>query len=543
MKRTISIVAVLVVCVLVSMLVLTACNREHKLNMDENLQANLIDDNYRTFYEIFVGGFSDSNGDGVGDIRGLINRLDYLNDGDPNSGKSLGITGIWLMPIMQSPSYHKYDVTDYKSVDTKYGTLDDVKELVQECHKRGIKLIIDLVLNHTAAWNEWFLLAQQAIKKGDVDSKYYDYYTKSTKKETAYWYEFAKDPSGQQWYYEGNFSSGMPELNYDNENVKKEVEEIVKFWLNDVGVDGFRLDAVRYIYLNDTTRNVDFLTWFREFCQSIKPDVYIVGEDWNNTTEELNYYKAIDVFNFGMGNNVINALQGQLISSFAESLVDYYNAAKAARSDAILQPFLSNHDQDRIAGNGYFIGKGEKGKTTFLSANAKMAANLYILSPGNPFIYYGEEIGMMGSRGTASTDANRRLAMLWGDKDTVQDPADASYRKEKQTNGTVKSQISDANSLYNHYKLLIAIRNANPEIARGDIEIVSGFGSSSTVCVLKFTYKGSVVYVVHNISNYDAEINLSSLNISGLRALAGEGGGSLNGATLTLGGKTSAVLK
>ena len=532
----------MVVCLLVTTLCLTACNKEHVLELDENLQANIIDDNYRTFYEIFVGGFSDSNGDGIGDLRGVINRLDYLNDGDPNSGKSLGINGIWLMPIMQSPSYHKYDVSDYKSVDAQYGTLDDIKELARECKARGIKLIIDLVLNHTATWNEWFIRAQRAIQNGAVDDPYYDYYTKSTTKQGG-WYEFAKDPDGTQWYYEGNFSSTMPELNYDNPAVKTEIEQIVKFWLNEVGVDGFRLDAVRYIYYGDTARNVEFLTWFREFCQGVKQDVYIVGEDWNNTTEELNYYKAIDVFNFGVGTNVMNALQGQMISAFTNSLVDYYNAAKAARPDAILQPFLSNHDQDRIAGNVYFYGRDEKGATKFLSANAKMAANMYLLSPGSPFIYYGEEIGMMGSRGSAQTDANRRLAMLWGDKDKVSDPEGSTYSKDNQINGTVKSQVGDVNSLYNHYKLLIAIRNANPEIARGDVVEVSGIVNGSTACVLKFTYNGSTVYVLHNISNYELEVNLSSLGITTLRAVAGEGGATLNGATLTLGGKTTVVIK
>ena len=542
MKKTISVIAVVVVCLLASTLCLTACNKEYTLTIDENLQANIIDDNYRTFYEIFVGGFSDSDGDGMGDLRGVINRLDYLNDGDPNSGNSLGITGIWLMPIMPSPSYHKYDVSDYKAVDEKYGTLDDIKELARECKQRGIKLIIDLVLNHTATWNAWFIQAQRAVQNGDVDNKYYDYYTKSTTK-VGGWYELAKDPSGTQWYYEGNFSSSMPELNYDNPAVKGEVEDIVKFWLNEVGVDGFRLDAVRYIYYNDTSKNVAFLTWFREFCQSVKQDVYIVGEDWNNSSEELNYYKAIDVFNFDVGTNVINALQGQSISFFTNNLVSYYNLATAARSDAILQPFLSNHDQDRIAGNAYFTGRGDNGETTFLSASAKMAANMYLLSPGSPFIYYGEEIGMFGSRGAANTDANRRLAMLWGDKDAVADPEGSTYSKEKQVNGTVKSQLGDANSLFNHYKLLIAIRNANPEIARGSVEVVSGLINSSAVGVLKFTYKGSVVYVIHNISNYEVELDLSSLDVSTLRAIAGEGGGSLTGKTLTLGKKTSVVIK
>ena len=108
-------------------------------------------DNNRVFYEIFVGSFSDSDGDGIGDLRGVINRLDYLNDGDPESGKSLGIEGIWLTPVFPSPTYHKYDVTDYYAVDPQFGTMADLEELIAGCHARGIKLILDLPLNHTGA--------------------------------------------------------------------------------------------------------------------------------------------------------------------------------------------------------------------------------------------------------------------------------------------------------------------------------------------------------------------------------------------------------
>ena len=112
------------------------------------------DDNYRTFYEIFTSSFSDTNGDGIGDLKGITNRLDYLNDGDVNSGKSLGVQGIWLTPIFQSPSYHKYDVTDYYKIDSSFGKLEDLKNLLDQCHKRNVKLILDLVLNHTSVNNK-----------------------------------------------------------------------------------------------------------------------------------------------------------------------------------------------------------------------------------------------------------------------------------------------------------------------------------------------------------------------------------------------------
>lgn len=238
MKRKISVFSVMLLCILVATVFLSGCG-EYRMPIDENLEPNIIDDNYRTFYEIFVGGFSDSNDDGMGDLQGVINRLDYLNDGDPKSGKSLGITGIWLMPVMVSFSYHKYDVIDYKTIDPDYGTMEDMRNLVAECHKRGINIIIDLVLNHTSKYHEWFKQAQQARATGDTANPYYDYYSVKIGNEGGGWYNFATDPNGNKWVYEGNFSSDMPELNYDNPAVKEAVEDIVRFWLSDVGVDGF----------------------------------------------------------------------------------------------------------------------------------------------------------------------------------------------------------------------------------------------------------------------------------------------------------------
>ena len=136
-----------------------------------------VKDNCRVFYEIFVGSFSDSDGDGVGDLRGIINRMDYLNDGDPASGKSLGVEGIWLTPVFLSPSYHKYDVTDYYQIDPAFGTMEDLQELITLCHERDVKLILDLVLNHTGRDNEWYLRFLEAHRENRTTDRYYDWYT------------------------------------------------------------------------------------------------------------------------------------------------------------------------------------------------------------------------------------------------------------------------------------------------------------------------------------------------------------------------------
>ena len=136
-----------------------------------------VNDNYRTFYQVFVGSFSDSNNDGIGDLRGVINRLDYLNDGNILSGKSLGVQGIWLSPIFSSPSYHKYDASDYYSVDWRFGTEEDLKELIAKCEERNIKLILDLVINHTSSQHPWFQQFKEARLGGDTENPYYDFYS------------------------------------------------------------------------------------------------------------------------------------------------------------------------------------------------------------------------------------------------------------------------------------------------------------------------------------------------------------------------------
>ncbi|MES2484846.1 MAG: alpha-amylase family glycosyl hydrolase, partial [Bacteroidota bacterium] len=194
--------------------------------------------NETVFYEAFVRSFKDSNGDGKGDIQGLISKLDYLNDGNPNTTTDLGVTGLWLMPIMQSPSYHGYDVTDYMAVEQDYGTNADFQQLITECHNRGIKVIIDLVMNHTSNQHPWFVASTNPT---------------SDKRDWYIWEDTnpgTPGPFGDAWYqnngayYYGAFYSGMPDLNFNNPEVHQAFEDVSEFWLTDMHVDGFRLDAV-----------------------------------------------------------------------------------------------------------------------------------------------------------------------------------------------------------------------------------------------------------------------------------------------------------
>src|SRR5690242_15613038 len=196
----------------------------------------------RVWYEAFVRSFKDGNGDGIGDFRGLTSKLDYLNDGDPSTTDDLGVTGMWLMPIADSPSYHGYDVIDYDKVEPDYGTRADLDAFLAAAHARGIKVIVDLVLNHTSSENPWF----QASAKHD--GTHDDWYVWSDTNPgwlgpdgQVVWRE-----QGKRWYY-ALFSEGMPDLNYRSPAVTAEIDRITTYWLQDVGVDGFRLDAAKYL--------------------------------------------------------------------------------------------------------------------------------------------------------------------------------------------------------------------------------------------------------------------------------------------------------
>ena len=239
MKRTKKIAALLLTFVmLLGLPILSGCQKKEAQPM-----VDPIDDNHRTYYQIFVGSFSDSNGDGIGDIRGIINRLDYLNDGNVNSGKSLGVQGLWLSPIFSSPSYHKYDAKDYYQLDWRFGEEKDLVELINLCHERNVQIILDLAINHTSNQHEWFIKFKEARMNLDTENEYYDYYSCVTTEEKVGGVTYQKI-AGVDYWYECNFSGDMPELNFDNPKVREAILDVAKYYL-DLGVDGFRFDAIK----------------------------------------------------------------------------------------------------------------------------------------------------------------------------------------------------------------------------------------------------------------------------------------------------------
>ncbi len=466
---------------------LTACGGTSDWRSKE---VTVIDDNYRTWYEIFVYSFCDSDGDQVGDLQGVISKLDYIAD--------LGFNGIWLMPIMPSPSYHKYDVKDYREIEAEYGTMADFEELVTECDKRGIKLIIDLVLNHTSSEHPWFVEAcsyLESLESGAEPSAeecpYYEYYhfVKGNPNSDT-WYQVGST----DYYYEGVFWSGMPDVNFESQALRKEFEGIVDFWL-DKGVGGFRLDAVKEFYSGAASKNVEVLTWLNDYVKSVKSDAYMVGEAWEGLGTFAQYYASgIDsFFNFefaGPTGVVTKTLtfSGETNSAqaYAKALGRVQNAIREYREDAIDAPFFVNHDMARAAGYmQYDIRK------------VKMAAPLNILMSGSAFVYYGEEIGMSGS----GRDENKRAPMYWSSDAQAKGMTKGPLDMEPQENqfACAEEQMKAEDSIYSFYKDTILLRNQNPEIARGTVARLEEVTDQDIAAISK-TYDGKTIYLLYNIS-------------------------------------------
>lgn len=537
MKRILSLLMLL--ALLLTSSALASCTPQEQppeVETPPTPEVDPINDNYRTFYQIFVGSFADSNGDGIGDLRGIINRFDYLNDGNIHSGKSLGVQGIWLSPIFTSPTYHKYDAKDYYKVDWRFGDESTLKELIALCHERNVKIILDLAINHTSDQHEWFLQFKQARINGDVSNPYYDYYSCATTAEKQNGISYGK-LAGVDCWYECNFSGGMPELNYDNPEVREAMLDVAKYYL-DLGIDGFRFDAVKYIYFGDTARSVDFWEWYMSELRAIKPDIYCVGECWSGDSEVLEYYPAMNCFNFTMSQAegiLATAAKGKNIATYTNYVQSYQKSVKVKNPDGMIMPFLSNHDMDRIAG-------------AFITDNySRMAANLYLLCSGSPVIYYGEEIGMRGSRGSENTDANRRLAMLWGDGSILRDPEGATYPASKQITTTVADQMADENSLYNYYCKVIAVRHKYPAIARGDYTALAC--GNKNLGGFRIDYQDEVWGIIHNTSSQPLSVDLATCKALDGHAFAkiceavGAGNATLEGTVLTLDAYTSVVLQ
>ena len=490
------------------------------------------DDNYRVWYELFVYSFCDSNGDGIGDLPGVVSKLDYLQE--------LGITGIWFMPVNPSKSYHKYNVADYYAIDPAYGTMDDMDTLLAECEKRDIHVILDLVLNHTGDDHAWFVSAVDYLKTlplgqepDSAQCPYVDYYHFTREAATGY-----NQISGTDWYYECQFSPDMPDLNWGCQALREEIRQIMAFWLQK-GVAGFRLDAAKEFYSGKVSENLEVLNWIETTARELKPDVYLVAEVWEGFAQVAEYYKSgiTSLFDFPFANSdgkIVKVLQGagnaSVVTTYATALEKADMAYSAANPDYIDAPFLSNHDIGRIAG---FVGRDE--------SRTKLAGAMNLFMSGSAFLYYGEEIGMIGS----GNDPSKRAPMVWnstGNDGTTTPPPDCVL-PESYPFGSLEEQRDNPDSIYSYYRQAIAIRQAIPAIARGKTTAETLL-NTGCVSAYRKTWGEDSCIILMNISGEAATADLSAYSDWTLAASLRADGGEITrtGDTLALAPYGTAVL-
>ncbi len=483
--------------------ILAGCGNKSGNNDSDGFvyEDNRIDDKFGTCYQVLIYSFCDSDGDGIGDIQGLISKLDYIED--------MGFSSIWLLPFTQSTTYHKYDVVDYYSIDTEYGTMEDFEELVKACDERNIDIYMDFVINHTSAQNQWFMeacayLARIGDGEPDVNEcPYVDYYNfKKTDSCPSGWSTVA---GNQAWCYECVFWDQMPDLNLSNEAVRKEIEDIADFWI-DKGVSGFRLDAALHYFEADNPDSIEALSWFCDYVHGIDENIYCVAEVWDSFTTIKEFYTSStdSLFDFTVGNKdgyIVKAVNknsdGQAGASLAVNLVNVYNEIYDVNPDAIDGIFLSNHDVGRVAG---FVMRQEE--------RVKLAAGIQILSTGSVFVYYGDELGMGGS----GSDENKRAPMYWTDDEQSADMTvgPPSYEPQKHSFGSYETQKDDEYSVYNYYRKAIQLRNKYPEIGRGTPAVMEEVTEQNgNICAIHKTYNDSEISLLFNNSDSAVTVNVS----------------------------------
>ncbi len=456
-------------------------------------------DNWRrggVCYEVFIRSFYDSDGDGLGDLPGLTRKLDYIKD--------LGANCIWITPVAQSPSYHGYDISNYYQINHDYGTNQDFKQLVAEAHRRGIRVLFDLVLNHTSSEHPYF---RSAVL--DAASPYRDWYSWSpVQRKLSTWNAQVWHPAGtRNEFYYGLFWSGMPDLNLKNPAVTAEAVNIARFWMEEMGVDGFRFDAVQHFFESgDTVRNAPPIhTWLREYANAlkrIKPDVFTIGEVWETIADQTPYYpdKLDAYFTFEVADALIDAVR----SGSGARLLALVTRAQQEFPPLRWSPFLRNHDQTRTMSEL----QGDV-------ARSKLAAVLLLTMPGYPFMYYGEEIGMTGLK--TYGDMRIRTPMQWSRAKTAGFSSGTPWEPLQPDSFTanVEVQAADSASLLNLYKRLIRLRATHDALGGG--ELVPLQSPQGTIAYLRRSASETAL-VIANLSDQVLKRPALSSSSAALRA-------------------------
>ncbi len=499
-------------------------------------------------YQIWPRSFCDGNGDGIGDLKGIISKLDYI--------KSIGVDAIWFSPLYPSPNAdYGYDIADYKDISKDYGTLEEFKTLLDEAHKRGLKVIMDLVVNHTSDQHKWFLESKKS-----EDNPYHNYYIwrkgRKPGKEPNNWLSTFQ---GKAWeyckeldkYYLHVFAKEQPDLNMDNPKVREEVKSIMRFWL-DMGVDGFREDVITFISKKEglpngfplpTATGIEHYMngpHLREYLREFKDvldeyDCFTVGEAPMMTTKRaLRFIKEGDgqllnmMFHFehmSADNIITNWIRtpfnpGKLKKVYARWQKDLYGKAWNAL-------YIENHDQPRII--------SRYGSEKYRVESGKMLATMYILQSGTPFIYQGQEIGMLNAnlptidrykdvssintyklfRKFGISDKITMKFCMYASRDNARTPMQWSAEKNAgftsaqepwfEVNPNYKSinveqAENDPNSILNYYRKILKFRKENDIVKYGDFELLK---TQRKLFAYVRSYKGQKLLVINSFSEGD----------------------------------------
>ncbi len=453
--------------------------------------VNLFDVNPQNdlYYQIFVRSFADSDSDGIGDLDGITQNLDYI--------ESLGVTALWLMPVNPSPAYHGYSITDYYDIEEDYGTMEDFEELIQAAGERDIKIVIDLVINHTSDQHPWYVSARSS-----TSSSYRNYYIWTGS--TAY----------------ESFVGGMKDLNFNNDEVKAEVKDIMDFYL-EKGVHGFRIDAAMHL-LEGINANFDNSLLLLELNRHIKtnyPNSFVVSEVFDYSYETLSqYYLGSDsTLDFYVAQQIWDKVgNGNSRYLFVSNLINAYEEYAIYNPNFVNSPFFGNHDLNRLANMSGFSSLEKQ----------KLAASILLTLPGSPFIYYGDELGMKGERYEGLNvpgygivyDEYRRQPLKWGNP-----LIETSWLPDNGSNDLTSSVIDQLNnneSLLKHYMALGQLRKENPALMFGNsFQAFKDNNSNIQGYIRHYSYQNTeqAVLVIHNFS-----VNTQTLNLDYLDMLFGD---------------------
>jgi maltose alpha-D-glucosyltransferase/alpha-amylase len=484
------------------------------------------------FYEINVRAFYDSNGDGHGDLKGLTQKLDYLRD--------LGVDCIWLMPIYASPLRDDgYDISDYYNIAETFGTVDDFKTLLEEAHKRNIRIIMDLVLNHTSDEHPWF-----KASRSDKNSPYRDYYvwsdTDQKYKDTRIIF-LDTEPSNWSWdeatgqYYWHRFYASQPDLNFDNPKVQEEMLNVARFWL-DLGIDGFRADAVPYLFEREGTNcenlpeTHDYLKKLRTFLDENYPGRILLCEA-NQWPEDVRpYFGDGDEFHMGFHFPIMPRIYMALKKQRADDMIEILRRTPPIPENCQWCTFLRNHDEltlemvtpeerdwmwDQYAPEPRMkLNLGIRRRLSPLLDNDRrkieLANSLLFTLPGSPIIYYGDEIGMgdnidlpdrNGVRTPMQWDASPNGGFSTGKPFTELVHGNLGYQRVN-----VASQVADGASLFHTISRMVHIRKGHPAFGRGSMDWLETDNSNLAAYTRK--YQDETLLIINNLSDKPQVVNL-----------------------------------